>query len=636
MILACQNITKSFGADLLMEDVTFHIEDKEKTAVVGINGAGKTTLLRIILGLESADEGEVILAKGKKTGYLAQHQEMLADATIYEELLTVKQHVIQLEQKLRAAEARMKHCQGAELSELMEQYHRLNQAFEQENGYAYKSEITGVLKGLGFSEDDFSKKTALLSGGEKTRVSLAKLLLAKPDLLLLDEPTNHLDLSSITWLETYLQNYSGALLLVSHDRYFLDKIVSKVIELENGRCFVYQGNYGDYVKKRDQRRAAKLQAYQKQQEEIRHQEEVISRLKSFNREKSIRRAESREKALEKIVPLDKPETLRADMHLTFSPDVVSGNDVLTATDLSKSYDGRQLFSQVSFQIRRKERVAIIGGNGTGKTTLLRIINGLETPDTGSVSLGAKVTVGYYDQEYHVLHMEKTLFDEIADTYPFMTQTEIRNVLAAFLFTGDQVFAPISTLSGGEQGRVSLAKLMLSGANFLILDEPTNHLDIVSKEVLERALNNYEGTVLYVSHDRYFINQTATRILDLTNQTVVPYLGNYDYYLEKREELTAAFTKTDTAEEPRRQEQSENKLSWLQQKELKAMQRKKENRLQQLEDSIEQLEKRIAALDEETALPENASNAARLLELSTERAQCEESLLELMEEWETLS
>ncbi len=635
MILACQNVVKSFGTQLLLEDTSFHIEEREKAAIVGINGAGKTTLLKMILGQEPADQGEIILAKGTKAGYLAQHQQMLPDATIYEELLTVKGRVIELEEKLRSAEARMKHCQGQQLEELMEQYARLNHAFEQEDGYAYKSQIIGVLKGLGFSEEDFSKKTAYLSGGQKTRVSLAKLLLDKPDLLLLDEPTNHLDLASITWLETYLQNYDGAVLLISHDRYFIDKVATKIIELENTHCYVYRGNYEAYLEKRARRREAQLQAYLNQQAEIRHQEEVIAKLRSFNREKSIKRAESREKMLEKIVPEEKPADVRADMNLSFSADVKSGNDVLQVEQLTKAYGSQQLFSHVSFEIKRGERVAVIGGNGTGKTTLLKIINGLEQPDEGSVTLGTKVTIGYYDQEYHVLHTEKTIYEEISDTYPHLTQTEIRNVLAAFLFTGDEVFAPISTLSGGERGRVSLAKLMLSGANFLILDEPTNHLDIISKEVLEQALNDYEGTVLYVSHDRYFINKTAGKILELTGQTLIPYLGNYDYYLEKKEELTAVYAPAPAPGEEQK-ESSENKLSWQQQKEQQARQRKKENQLKQVESRIDQLEKRIAGLDGEMALPENAADASKLMELAAERGTCETELEQLLEKWESLS
>lgn len=636
MILSCHNVNKSFDINILLEDVSFHIEDREKAAIVGINGAGKTTLFKMILGQEPVDEGTITLAKGKKIGYLAQHQEMLPNATIYEELLTVKQHVIDLEQKLRATEARMKHCDGAALEELMEQYTRLNHEFEQANGYAYKSEITGVLKGLGFTEDEFDKKTATLSGGQKTRVSLAKLLLSNADLLLLDEPTNHLDLPSIAWLETFLQTYNGAVLLISHDRYFLDRIVTKIIELENHKCTVYQGNYDEYIVKRAQKRAAELQAYLNQQAEIKHQEAVIEKLKSFNREKSVKRARSREKALEKVEVLEKPQEVHADMHLSLHTAFESGKDVLQASHLSKAYGRQTLFEDISFEVKRGDRIAIIGGNGTGKTTLLKIINGLETPDAGDVRLGTKVAIGYYDQEYHVLHMEKTIFEEISDTYPQMTNTEIRNVLAAFLFTGDDVFAPISTLSGGERGRVSLAKLMLSGANFLILDEPTNHLDIISKEVLESALNSYDGTILYVSHDRYFINKTANKILELTGQTLIPYLGNYDYYLEKKEELTNVYAPQIIAAQAAEAAPSENKLSWQQQKELQAAQRKKENQLQRVETRIAELEEQIEQLDTQLSDPEIATNAAKLMELTNARTECEAELDTLMEEWETLS
>ena len=546
MILSCSNISKSFGTDSILNHVSFHIEEREKAAVVGINGAGKSTLLKIIVGELAPDEGSVVIAKGKTLGYLAQHQDLDSGRTIYDELLEVKRPIIEMEERLRTLEVNMKRSQGEELESLYQTYSRLSHEFELANGYAWKSEITGVLKGLGFLEEEFSKPVSTLSGGQKTRVSLGKLLLSKPDIILLDEPTNHLDMESIAWLENYLLNYQGTVVIVAHDRYFLDRVVTKVVELDNGSSTVFQGNYSAYSEKKAMLRASILKAYLNQQQEIKHQEEVITKLRSFNREKSIKRAESREKLLNKIERIEKPTEVNDAMNITLEPDIVSGNDVLTVRGLTKGFDGQTLFSDVDFEIKRGERIAIIGNNGTGKTTILKIINGILAADAGEIRLGSRVHIGYYDQEHHVLHSEKTLFQELSDTYPNMNNTQIRNVLAAFLFTGDDVFKLIGDLSGGEKGRVSLAKLMLSEANFLILDEPTNHLDITSKEILENALTHYTGTVLYVSHDRYFINKTATRILDLTHNTLVNYIGNYDYYLEKRDTMEQLFSASPAA------------------------------------------------------------------------------------------
>lgn len=635
MILACQNISKSFGTTYIVKNGSFHIEEREKAAIVGMNGAGKSTLLKIIMHQLPADEGEIILSKGKTIGYLAQHQNLTSNCSIFEEMLKAKQRVIELEERIRVTELEMKSKTGEELASLLETYTRLTHEFELENGYAYQSEITGVLKGLGFTEEEFSKKVDTLSGGQKTRVSLGKLLLLKPDIILLDEPTNHLDMESITWLETYLLNYSGAVIIVAHDRYFLDRVVSKVIEIEHGTISTYLGSYSQYAKKREQIRDAKLKAYYNQQAEIKHQEEVITKLKSFNREKSIKRAESREKMLEKIQVLDKPVESLEPMHFTLEPRITSGNDVLTVTGLSKAFPPVSLFQDIDFQIKRGEKVAIIGNNGTGKTTILKIINNLVAPDFGEIHLGAKVHIGYYDQEHHVLHMEKTLFEEISDDYPFLTNTQIRNVLAAFLFTGDDVFKRISDLSGGERGRVSLAKLMLSEANFLILDEPTNHLDIASKEILEQALNRYTGTVLYVSHDRYFINQTATRILDLTNQSLVNYLGNYDYYLEKKEELTQIYAPSLEGKETD-EEESNNKLTWQQKKEEQARKRKLENDIKKLETAIEELETRDSEIDQLMEQEEIFTNVAECLKLNQEKAELLEQLESYYEQWEILS
>ena len=637
MILACQNICKAFGDNEVLKNASFHIEEREKAAIVGINGAGKSTLLKIIMGEMAADDGQTVINKGASIGYLAQHQEMQSGNTIFDELLTVKQDVLDLEARIRSMELSMKQVQGAELQELMDQYARLSHEFEQKNGYAWKSEITGVLKGLGFTEEDFSKHVDTLSGGQKTRVSLGKLLLSKPDIIMLDEPTNHLDMGSITWLETFLMNYQGAVLIVSHDRYFLNRVVTKVIEIDQGQVTTFMGNYSDYAQKKAMLREAQMQAYLNQQREIKHQEEVIAKLKSFNREKSIKRAESREKMLDKLEVLDKPTEVKADMHIELEPRVVSGNDVLTVLGLSKAFPPQTLFTDLDFEIKRGERVALIGSNGTGKTTILKILNQVIPADAGEVHLGSRVQIGYYDQEHHVLHMEKTVFEELSDAYPTLTNTKIRNVLAAFLFTGDDVFKRIKDLSGGERGRVSLAKLMLSEANFLILDEPTNHLDIVSKEVLEDALNHYTGTVLFVSHDRYFINTVATRILDLENQGLTNYIGNYDYYLEKKETMvnfTAAPSETVSAAEITAD--TDSKLDWKQQKEQQAQLRKKQNELKKVESCIEELENRDKEIDAELEKKEVFTNVAEVTKLSKEKDAIQTELEELYEKWEELS
>lgn len=636
MILSCQNISKSFGTTEILKGASFHIEAHEKAALIGINGAGKSTFLKIIMGEIPAEHGEVILAKGATIGYLSQHQEISGEHTIYEEVLESKKELIEMEEKIRSLEQQMQSAASDELERLMDTYTRLNHAFELENGYAYQSEVIGVLKGLGFAEDEFKKLVSTLSGGQKTRVALGKLLLTKPDIILLDEPTNHLDMDSITWLETYLMNYSGAVLIVSHDRYFLDRVVTKVIEIDNGIVCSFDGNYHAYSEKKAVQRQAALHAYMNQQQEIKHQEQVIAKLKSFNREKSIRRAESREKMLDKIEVLDKPTEVRADMRIVLEPRVISGNDVLHVEHLSKGFRLEPLFSDLNFDIKRGERVAIIGNNGTGKTTILKILNQALQPDEGQFTLGSKVQIGYYDQEHHVLHMEKTIFEEISDTYPNLNNTEIRNVLAAFLFTEDEVFKQIKTLSGGERGRISLAKLMLSEANFLILDEPTNHLDIVSKEILESALNSYSGTVLYVSHDRYFINQTATRILELTNKTLVNYIGNYDYYLEKKDVLTNAYAASGVEAPSLIASESETKVDWKAQKQEQARQRKRENDLIKCEAEIEKLEKKDAEIDEEMSRPEVSTDVARCIELSNKKADIARMLEQLYEEWEALS
>ena len=642
MILSCQNISKAFVENQVLKNVSFHIEDHEKAAIVGINGAGKTTLLRIIVGEMTPDDGQVVLAKDKTLGYLAQNSTVDTSHTIYEELLSVKADLLRLEEKIRECENDMKHADGDALEDLMKQYTSLTHAFETGGGYLYRSELVGVLKGLGFTEDEFSKPVATLSGGQKTRVALGRLLLQNPDLIILDEPTNHLDMNSIAWLETYLLNYKGAVLIVSHDRYFLDRIAGKVIEIDQSKATTFMGNYSDYAVKKEQLRVAAWNAYMNQQRDIKHQEEVIEKLKSFNREKSIKRAESREKMLDKIEVIEKPSEVRTDMKLTLTPRILSGNDVLTVEHLSKSFDSHKLFTDVNFEIKRGEHVAIIGDNGSGKTTLLKILNGLVPADQGTFRLGSNVEIGYYDQEHHVLHSEKTLFEEISDDYPYLNNTQIRNVLAAFLFTGEDVFKRISDLSGGERGRVSLAKLVLSNANFLILDEPTNHLDIMSKEILEDALNGYEGTILYVSHDRYFINRTAHRILDLTEGQFVSYVGNYDYYLEKHDTVMAAIeanapqnADADSAVAAKAAE-SEVKLDWKAQKEEQARLRKKENDLKKCEEKIAELEARISEIDTEMSDPAIGTQVAKLQELSKEQTTCQEQLEKLYEQWEELA
>ncbi len=635
MILSVQNISKSFGTDEILKNVSFHIEENEKAAIVGVNGAGKSTLLKIIVGELSADTGEVILSKGKSIGYLAQHQDMTGESTIEQELLSVKNDIIALEQRLRSMEEQMHDLQGAELEELLENYNRLNHQFEMEGGYSYKSEVYGVLNGLGFSAEDYTKKIHQLSGGQKTRVALGKLLVTKPDIILLDEPTNHLDMNSIAWLENFLMNYKGAVVIVSHDRYFLDRVVTKVIEVSLHQAQVYEGNYSEYAVKKEKVREARIKAYYNQQREIRHQEEVIAKLKSFNREKSIKRAESREKLLDKMDRMEKPVEEHTDIKISLEPNILSGNDVLSVEELAKAYGSQQLFEDLSFEIKRGEHVALIGNNGTGKTTILKILNNMVEKDAGNIKLGSNVHIGYYDQEHQVLHMEKTLFEEISDAYPNLTNTQVRNTLAAFLFTDEDVFKRIGDLSGGERGRVSLAKLMLGKANFLILDEPTNHLDIFSKEVLESALNCYTGTVLFVSHDRYFINKTAHRILDLSDGALCNYLGNYDYYLEKKEELRQQAPLLQTAQEAPKEE-SENKLDWQKQKQEQARLRKIANELKKIEDEIEKLEQRIAEIDEQCQDTAVATNSAKLNELSSEREVCSETLETLYEKWEILS
>ncbi len=641
MILQCSHITKTFLTNIVLNDVSFHINDNEKAAIAGINGSGKSTLIKIIMNELEADSGEVVIRKDVSVGYFAQNQEYNSDKSILEEMHNARPEIKELGKRLENLSKQMDNAEGETLESLIKQHDQARQDFERLGGYSYESEITGVLKGLGFNENDFGQPVQSLSGGEKTRVALAMMLLKKPELVILDEPANHLDINSIQWLEGYLSSYKGAVLVVAHDRYFLDKIVTKIIELRQAKCTVFQGNYTEYSKKKQAAIEALMKQYLNQQAEIKHQEEVIAKLKSFNREKSIKRAESREKMLDKIERIDKPVEENTKMNLLFKPRIQSGNDVLSVKGLSKSYGSHELFSDINFDIKRGEHVAIIGDNGTGKTTILKILMGMSGSGTGfdgQVKFGTNVQVAYYDQEHQVLHPEKTLFEEIQDTYPDMNNTRVRNVLAAFLFTGDDVFKQIKNLSGGERGRVSLAKLMLSDANFLLLDEPTNHLDIDSKEILEHAVNNFEGTILYVSHDRYFINTTASRILNLTQKQIVNYPGNYDYYLEKKEDAERAQLVTDIQAGSSTEETSVagSKLSWQQQKEEQARLRKIESELKKTEAEIEQLETRNAEIDSQLSDSANSTNIQLLQELSKEHEANGNRLEELMEQWEALS
>lgn len=636
MILQSSKISKTFVSEPVLTDVSFFLEEREKAAIVGINGAGKSTLLKIITGEIEADEGIVTIAKGTTVGYLAQKEPVSSSNTVYSEVMSAKEELNAIYDTLKELENSMKNLEGDELSAVMERYDRLNHEFESQNGYALVSEVTGVLKGLGFSEDDFQKPITSLSGGQKTRVALSKLLLKKPDLIMLDEPTNHLDIDSISWLETYLRTYPGAVLIVAHDRYFLDRIVTKVIEIERTKCTVYKGTYSEYAIKKEARRKEELRLYMKQQAEISHQEAVIKKLQSFNREKSIKRAESREKMLSKIERIEKPTELNDSMKFSITPSIESGNDVLHIENLSKSFGSLKLFSNLTLDIHRGDKVALIGKNGTGKTTVLKIINELLEPDTGIIRLGAKVHIGYYDQDHQVLHPDKTLFEEISDAYPDLNNTKIRSTLAAFLFTGDDVFKYVRDLSGGERGRLSLAKLMLSNANFLILDEPTNHLDMISKEILEDALRSYEGTILYVSHDRYFVNKTCTRIVELIDENFLQFVGNYDYYLEKRDDLLSSLSNPFTSGDTEKTlDTAQSKLSWEEQKAEKARLRKIESMLSSIESEIEEIETRLSEIDEEMSQPEIATDAAKCISLSSEAEEKNKRLEQLMEQWEEL-
>ena len=639
MVLSTANISKSFAGETLIEDADILINEGEKAALVGINGSGKTTFLKIVAGEMSPDSGIVTFAKNTSFAYLKQINNIDTDLTIEEELTTVIKPILDMEERFLKLQEEISKANEKELESLYAEYDRLQHALELNDAYMAKSKLTGILKGLGFIEEEFSRKVSTLSGGQKTRVYLAKILLTEPDIILLDEPTNHLDLSSIEWLESYLNNYKKAVLIVSHDRYFLDKIVTKVIDIDNKKVETYNGNYTEFIKKKKELKESAMRAYLNREAQIKRQEEVIEKLKSFNREKSVKRAESRQKALDRIERIDKPTEERSDMDLFFSQSIESGKDVLHIEGLSKSFGHRKLFENVNIDVKRGEHIAILGDNGTGKTTLLKILNNLTEPDSGYIHFGTNVSIAYYDQEHQVLDRNKTIFDEIHDEHPDMNNTEVRNVLASFLFTGDEVFKPISSLSGGERGRVSLAKIMLSTANLIILDEPTNHLDITSKEILENAIREFEGTVIYVSHDRYFINQTATRILYLKDNKFYNYIGNYDYYLEKKSDVESSFiyaTEEDDTVKSDDNSESDTKLNWKSAKEDRAKLKKRQNAIKRCEDKISILEKDLSYIEEEFLKEENQSDAVKLHALQLKKEEIEPELEELYSLWEELS
>lgn len=633
MIISCNTIQKTFIDKEILKNISFHIEDHEKVALIGNNGVGKTTLLKILTGELSPDHGQVTTSKDCQIGYLKQHMDLSSSLTVYEELLSVFSEVIALEQKLHALENEI--AQTASLEQI-DAYDKMRQNFESLKGYEYKSLVRGVLKGLGFDDTIYDKPVHLLSGGQKNRVALGKLLLQEPTLLLLDEPTNHLDIEAIEWLEGFLKNYRGAVLIISHDRYFLDKIVTKVIHIEFGRSFVYNGNYSDYMLKSEKEYEVALKHFEKQQKEIAHQQAVISKLKQFNREKSIKRARSREKLLEKIEVMAVPMIDNKPMQLTLKPRITSGNDVLIIEELSKTFDTQLIFEHMNLHITKGEKVALVGPNGVGKTTVFRMLLNQISPTTGTFRLGSQVMIGYYDQEHATLDPSLTIMQEIEHAFPELKNGEIRNVLASFLFTGEDVFKPIATLSGGEKGRVALAKIMLSNANFLILDEPTNHLDILSKEILESAIMNYEGTVLYVSHDRYFINQTATKVVEMTKTGTRDFLGDYDYYMEKKKELSLLTSPTTMTPSSQGSTPSSSKLDRQKQKEEQTRLRRIQNKLSKVEQAISEAEEHMTHIDEQLCLESVYSDFEKSKLLMDEKEALAHQITSYYEEWESLS
>ena len=649
-VLDCQHISKSFDGVPVLRDLAFGIEKGSKTALIGVNGAGKTTWMRIVTGQMEPDSGEVVIDRNLRIGYLAQDRQGIdISGTVFEVLAEGKKDVIAIEKELEKAEAGLAGLTGSELARASELCERLRLKYTELEGYAWEGQVKGVARGLGFTDEDLARDVDSLSGGERMRVSLGCVLLKDPDILLLDEPTNHLDISSIRWLENYLAHLHKTVIVISHDRYFLDRIVDTVIEIEYGRARTYKGNYTEFAEKKRQIRKAAMNAYLKQQEEIRHQEAVIRKLHQFNREKSVKRARSREKMLDKIERIERPAGDEGGMFMRLQADSVSGRDVLELEDVSMRYDERILVDNVTELIRRGEHVALIGDNGTGKTTLLKMIvaasEGREEAfgceRSGQIRLGTGVTIGYYDQAQDFEDSSLTLFEEIRKDHPDLDNTRIRSALAAFMFTGDDVFKQVGDLSGGEKGRLSLAKLMLSGANFLILDEPTNHLDIFGKEVLEDALADYDGTVLFVSHDRYFIGRTAERIWDLYGGQILDYPGDYRYYEEHFEERRNGITE-DSAREESKLEQSTRSdpaggmLSWEEQKKERAAREKHQRELAKCEEEITRLENKLDELDEMLNDPLIATDAVRLGEIALEQQKASSRLEEEMERWEMLA
>lgn len=635
IILSCNNLTKSFGVESILENISFTVNEGDKIGVIGVNGTGKTTLFKIISGIYGYDSGEIYTSKDCEIGYLEQNTNFYSDNTIFTEVLEVFSDLIKMEEDLRKMECEISdkssETNSPDLQKLMDNYSHKLELFQNSNGYGYKSEAKGVLKGLGFNDEELEKPIKILSGGEKTRVLLAKLLLRKPTLLLLDEPTNHLDSDALEWLELFLKQYKGTVILISHDRYFLDQSVNRIFEIHNKKLKAYNGNYSYYVEKSAIDKEIERKTYEDQQKEIKKQEESIERLKAYGREKHLKRARSKEKALSKIEVLDKPDGERKRAKIKFIPAVESGNDVLAVRDVEMSFPDKVLFKDLNLDIYRGEKVALIGPNGAGKSTLFKIIMNELDPIQGEVKFGTNVNTAYFHQEQKTLNLDNTVIDEIWDANPHLTQTEVRNMLGAFLFENEDVFKRISSLSGGERARVAILKLILSQSNFLLLDEPTNHLDIDSKEVLEEALVNYTGTIFTISHDRYFLNKVVDKILVLDENGVTEYLGNYDYYIEKKrqlsemnkEENTATKTKTQLKEEKRKE------------KEQREIERRSKNKIKKLEDDIEQTEKKIAGLDMMLCQEEIYSNPEKSKEVNLEKSELEDKLASLYEKWEQI-
>lgn len=635
IVLSCKDIHKSYGIDIILNKITFNINEGEKVGLIGANGAGKTTLFKILTGQLQQDNGDLFVDKNKKIGYLSQHLSLESTSTIYEEILTVFNELIYMENKINELAEKLNEPYDSSRQEyhekIIHEYTTLSEIYDHRGGYTYKAEINRVLKGLGFGEDDFNKTINILSGGQKTRVALCKLLLIMPEILLLDEPTNHLDLDAIEWLEEYLNSYKGTIVIISHDRFFLDSITNKTLEMINGHLNTYNGNYSAFVELKKRNYEVQLKAYNLQQSEIKRQEDIIERYRSFNREKSIKAAESREKALQKIERIDAPDKENKASKIIFETQIKSGNDVLYVENLSKSFGEKLLFNSLNLDIKRGEKTALIGENGRGKTSLFKIIMDNLEKDAGIKVLGKNVFIGYYDQEQSNLQDEKSVLDEVWDDFPNMTTTQLRNALAAFLFTGDDVFKNISTLSGGEKCRINLLKLMLSKSNFLLLDEPTNHLDIVSREALEDSLLSYDGTVLVISHDRYFLNKVINKIYELKDDGVKEYLGNYSYYVDKKKNPLRYEAELATQGKTKTQIQEEKKKKREEVKEVKEKLLKVKN----IEAEISNSEKKLLELENLLCLEEVYSNPHKSEEINKDIAVTQAQLEQLYSHWEQL-